>query len=125
MLLILLAHSIMNAGFIARVVSAKTLESEQVEAAMLDGAKPGQIRRLILIPQLLPSLGSAALLVALYSSTSYGLVLTLADGAVATLETEIALSALRDLDLQRAALLALLQTLLTLGLFVWARSFIS
>ncbi len=125
MLLILLAHSIMNAGFIARVVSAKTLESEQVEAAMLDGAKPGQIRRHILIPQLLPSLGSAALLVALYSSTSYGLVLTLADGTVATLETEIALSALRDLDLQRAALLALLQTLLTLGLFVWERSFIS
>lgn len=125
MLLILLAHSIMNAGFIARVVSAKTLESEQVEAAMLDGAKPGQIRRLILIPQLLPSLVSAALMVALYSSTSYGLILTLADGTVATLETEIALSALRDLDLQRAGMLALLQTFLTLTLFIWARTFVS
>jgi thiamine transport system permease protein len=123
MLMILFSHTLMNAGFIARVVASKSLEQEQVEAAVLDGAGRWQIRRQIQIPQLLPSLASASLLVALYSSTSYGLILTLSAGTVETLETEIALAALRDLDLEKAGFLALLQTFLTLGLFFAAKQF--
>jgi thiamine transport system permease protein len=65
---------------------------------------------------------SAGLLVALYSATSYGLVLTLGAGKVDTLETEIATAALRDLDLNFALTLALLQTALTLCFFYLARS---
>lgn len=60
-------------------------------------------------------------MIALYSATSYGLVISLGQGAVATLETEIAISALRDLDLQRAGVLAGLQTLLTITLFMFAQ----
>lgn len=123
MLLILLAHTLMNVGFMARVIAAKSIEQEQVEAARLDGASTGQIRIHIQIPQLLPSVVSAALLVALYSSTSFGLVLTLSDGFVETLETKISLAALRDLDLATAGSLAALQTLLTLVLFLSARGF--
>jgi len=118
MLLLLLAHVLMNSGFLARLVAARGLEKDQLDAAALDGASVWQLRRNIQIPQLLPSLGSAALLVALYSSTSYGLVLTLSDATIQTLETQIALAALRHLDLTTAGTLALLQTLLTLMLFL-------
>lgn len=60
-------------------------------------------------------------MIALYSATSYGLVVSLGQGVVSTLETEIAESALRELDLARAFSLALMQTLMTLGLFLLAQ----
>ena len=123
MFLLLIAHTLMNAGFIARVVASKSLERDQVDAAKLDGASNFQMRRLIQIPQLLPSVASAALLVALYSSTSYGLVLTLTDGKVQTLETQISLSALQYLDLEQASVLALMQTGLTILFFIAATRF--
>jgi thiamine transport system permease protein len=50
-------------------------------------------------------------------------VLTLGRGEVRTLETEISEVALRQLDLPSAAMLALLQTALTVVLFVIARRF--
>ncbi|MFM1993539.1 MAG: hypothetical protein RL537_228 [Actinomycetota bacterium] len=118
---ILFAHLLMNIGFIARVVAASTVPKEQLEAAALDGANRLQTRLLIEIPQQLPGIASASLLVALYSATSYGLVLTLGRGEVRTLETEVSELALRQLDLNSAGLLALLQTLLTIVFFVLAR----
>ncbi len=118
---ILFAHLLMNIGFIARVVAASSVPKEQLEAAALDGANRLQTRLLIEIPQQLPGIASASLLVALYSATSYGLVLTLGRGEVRTLETEVSELALRQLDLNSAGLLALLQTLLTIVFFVLAR----
>jgi thiamine transport system permease protein len=116
------AHVFMNAGFMARVVSANQIPADQMEAASLDGASGLRKRFAIELPQQLPGILSAGLLVALYSATSYGLVLTLGEGKVDTLETEIATSALRDLDLNLALTLALLQTALTLCFFYLARS---
>ena len=116
------AHVFMNAGFMARVVSANQLPADQMEAASLDGASGLRKRFAIELPQQLPGILSAGLLVALYSATSYGLVLTLGAGQVDTLETEIATAALRDLDLSLALTLALLQTALTLCFFYLARS---
>lgn len=118
---IVLAHLLMNLGFIARVVSVSGVLQDQLEAAQLDGASRWQSRILVEIPQQLPGIAAASLLVALYSATSYGLVLTLGRGRVETLETEIAQLALRDLDLGGAALIAMLQTLLTVVLFIFAR----
>jgi thiamine transport system permease protein len=119
-LLILLAHAFMNVGFIGRVVAGSSLAAEQVEAARLDGASDSQIRRNIQLPQQAPAIAAAALLVSLYSATSYGLILLIGAGQVRTLETEIAEAALYRLDLEQAGLLALLQTLLTLLLFLVA-----
>jgi thiamine transport system permease protein len=116
------AHVFMNAGFMARVVSANQIPVDQMEAASLDGASGLRKRFAIELPQQLAGMLSAGLLVALYSTTSYGLVLTLGAGKVDTLETEIATSALRDLDLNLALTLALLQTALTLCFFYLARS---
>ena len=112
----------MNAGFMARVVSANQIPADQLEAASLDGASSVRKRFAIELPQQLAGMLSAGLLVALYSATSYGLVLTLGAGKVDTLETEIATAALRDLDLNFALTLALLQTALTLCFFYLARS---
>ena len=118
---ILFAHLLMNVGFIARVVAASAVPKEQLEAASLDGASKLQTRLLVEIPQQLPGIASASLLVALYSATSYGLVLTLGRGEVRTLETEVSELALRQLDLPAAGVLALLQTLLTVVFFLVAR----
>lgn len=122
MLFIVLAHVFMNFGFIAKVFAGSTIDSEQIEAARLDGATDALIRRRIELPQQIPGLVSAALLVALYSATSYGLVLTLGAGKVKTLETEIAIATLQQLDLESAAIYAALQTLLTFAMFLVARS---
>jgi thiamine transport system permease protein len=118
---IIAAHLLMNIGFVARTVSSLAVPIEQHEAAQLDGASAIQTRLQVLLPQQLPGLAAATLLVALYSATSYGLVLILGRGAVKTLETEIAQAALRELDLVGAGALALMQTLLTMALFLLAR----
>ena len=115
------AHLLMNIGFIARVVAASSVPKEQLEAAQLDGATRWQSRLLVEIPQQLPGIASASLLVALYSATSYGLVLTLGRGQTQTLETEIAELALRELDLAGAGFVAILQTLITVIFFIVAR----
>jgi thiamine transport system permease protein len=122
MLLVVLAHVFMNFGFIAKVFAGSTVDAEQIEAARLDGATDSLIRSRIELPQQIPGLASAALLVALYSATSYGLVLTLGAGKVKTLETEIAIATLQQLDLESAAIYAALQTLLTIAMFLVARS---
>jgi thiamine transport system permease protein len=118
---VIFAHALMNAGFIAVVTAASMVSREQVEAASLDGASRGVIVRRIQLPQQLPALSAAGLLVALYSATSFGLVITLGQGSIRTLETEIAREALQRLDLPQAALLALLQTALTLVFFLFSR----
>ncbi len=115
------AHFVMNAGFIAVVTAASMTPRDQSEAAALDGATPFRIRVHIQLPQQLPALGAAGLLVALYSATSFGLVQTLGQGSIRTLETEIAVAALQRLDLTTAATLALLQSILTVGFFVVAK----
>ena len=120
MLWIIAAHLLMNIGFVARVVASLAVPKEQLEAAELDRATGLQRRLLIELPQQLPGISAAGLLIALYSATSYGLVLSLGRGQVETLETEIAFRALRELDLSGAALLALLQTLLTIAMFLAA-----
>jgi thiamine transport system permease protein len=115
------AHVLMNAGFIAVVTAASMTPRDQSDAAALDGASNWEIKLHIQLPQQLPALSAAGLLVALYSATSFGLVLTLGQGSIRTLETEIVTAALQRLDLPTAAGLAVLQSILTLGFFVVAR----
>jgi thiamine transport system permease protein len=120
-LLILIAHTFMNFGFIARSVANSPITNEQIESAQLEGAPDLKIRFWVELPQLRPQLAAASLLVALYSATSYGLIRVLGNGFVETLETEMASAALVRLDLDMAWQLASLQTLLTLLLFFMSR----
>ena len=121
MFLIIAAHVFMNFGFIGKVFSATTIDSEQIESARLAGATDRQIRLRIELPQQRHGIIAAALLVALYSATSFGLVVTLGAGKVRNLETEIAIAALQNLDLNLAATFAFLQTLLTIAMFLLSR----
>ena len=121
MLLVITAHVFMNFGFIARVFAGSSIDTEQVEAARLDGASDNLIRSRIEFPQQVAGLVSASLLVALYSATSFGLLLTLGAGQVKTLETEIAIATLQQLDLEKAGLYAALQTLLTIAMFLLSK----
>jgi thiamine transport system permease protein len=120
-LAVIMAHAFMNAGFIAVVSASSMVPKDQVEAAHLDGATRFQTRLRIQLPQQLPALSAAGLLVALYSATSFGLVITLGQGSVQTLETQIAISALQELDLQTAGWLAALQTLMTVLFFALSK----
>jgi thiamine transport system permease protein len=120
-LIILVAHTFMNFGFIARSVANSPITNEQIESARLEGASDLKIRYWVELPQLRPQLAAASLLVALYSATSFGLIRVLGNGFVETLETEIAEAALVRLDLDMAWQLASLQTLLTLLLFFMFR----
>ena len=117
---VLVAHILMNAGYLASLIVANAPEKSVLESALLAGASGWQIRRFIELPYLLPALAPGLLLVALYSATSFGLVRTLGMG-LQTLETEIASAAMRDLDLSMAGLLATLQTTITLLMFLLAR----
>ena len=121
MFLIIAANVFMNFGFIGKVFASTTIDSEQVESARLAGASDRQIRLRIELPQQRQGITAAALLVALYSATSFGLVVTLGAGKVKTLETEIAVAALQNLDLNLAATFAVLQTVLTVAMFLLSR----
>lgn len=121
LLAVIAAHALMNAGFIAVVTAASMVPADQLEAAALDGASPRQVSWLIQLPQQLPALAAAGLLVGLYSATSYGLIITLGQGSIQTLETEIVEASLQRLDLPGAALLAVLQSSLTLAFFLVSR----
>lgn len=120
---LVLAHALMNIGFLASVTAGglSAIERELNEAARVSGANPAQITRFVELPMLRRSLASAALLVAVYSSTSYGLVLMLGGGTVSTLETAVSQAALQRLALGEAGWLAsgqLLLSLLMIGLAV-------
>jgi thiamine transport system permease protein len=112
---IIAAHVFVNYSIAVRTVGGvwASLDSEIEEAAQLDGA--GRLKTLfaISLPQLRPSIFSASALVFLFSATSFGIVLVLGGGQVLAIETAIYFAATQFLDLEAAAALVLVQTLIT------------
>jgi thiamine transport system permease protein len=117
---IIAAHVFVNYSIAVRTIGGvwATMDQEIEEAAELDGA--GRLRTLLAIslPQLRPAIFSAAALVFLFSATSFGIVLVLGGGQVQTIETAIYFSATQFLDLEGAAALVLVQTLITAAAFL-------
>jgi thiamine transport system permease protein len=117
---IIAAHVFVNYSIAVRTIGGvwASLDSEIEEAAELDGA--GRLKSLLAIslPQLRPAIFSAAALVFLFSATSFGIVLVLGGGQVQTIETAIYFSATQFLDLEGAAALVLVQTLITAAAFL-------
>jgi thiamine transport system permease protein len=114
------AHVFVNYSIAIRTIGGvwATMDSEIEEAAELDGA--GRLKTLLSIslPQLRPAIFSAAALVFLFSVTSFGIVLVLGGGQVQTIETAIFFSATQFLDLEAAAALVLIQTLIAAAAFL-------
>ena len=117
---IIAAHVFVNYSIAVRTIGGvwAGLETEIDEAAELDGA--GRLRTLLAVslPQLRPAIFSAAALVFLFSATSFGIVLVLGGGQVQTIETAIYFSTTQFLDLESAAALVFIQTLITAAAFL-------
>jgi thiamine transport system permease protein len=108
---ILLAHAFFNYAVVVRVVGGlwAQLDPRQEEAARLLGAGPFAAWRRVTLPALAPALAAAALLVFLFTFTSFGTIQILGGPRYATLEVEIYRQTAQLLDLPTAAVLSLLQ----------------
>ncbi|HEY7796265.1 MAG TPA: ABC transporter permease subunit [Microbacteriaceae bacterium] len=116
---ILVAHVFLNMGLIIRAVGSRiaSLDEHQIEAAKLDGADGLRLWREIIFPQLSSTIAASSVLVFLYSATSFGIIRLLGGGSIETIETEIFVEALRNLDVAEASRLAFVQTVITVAAF--------
>ena len=116
--MILLAHVFYNVAVVVRLVGGfwANLNPRLVEAARVLGASRRQAFREITLPLLRPSLLSAALLIFLFTFTSFGVILILGGPQFSTLETEIYRQYVTFLRPDIAALLSLVQIIFTFAL---------
>lgn len=109
-----------NVSVVVRTVGSfwEGLDRRTEEAAAALGASPLRVLATITLPALLPAIASAASVVFLFCSTSFGIVLTLGGLRYANVETEIYQLTTQDLDLQAAAALSVLQIAVITALLV-------
>ncbi|MFE6224428.1 MULTISPECIES: iron ABC transporter permease [unclassified Streptomyces] len=108
---ILLAHVFFNYAVVVRTVGGlwAQLDPRQEEAARVLGASRWTAWRTVTLPALAPAVSAAALMVFLFTFTSFGVVQILGGDAYTTLEAEIYRQTARLLDLRTAAVLTLTQ----------------
>jgi len=108
---ILAAHVFFNVAIVIRVVGGRWagLDRRPEEAARVLGATPWAAFRAATLPRLAPVIGSAGVLVFLFSFTSFGVILILGGPRKATIETEIYRNAIFRQEFDVAAVLALIQ----------------
>lgn len=111
-----------NVSVVVRTVGSywEGLDRRTEEAASALGASGLQVFRTVTLPALLPAITSAASVVFLFCSTSFGVVLTLGGLRYANIETEIYQLTTQELDLQAAAALSVLQVAVITGLLVFS-----
>lgn len=109
-----------NVSVVVRTVGSfwEGLDRRTEEAAAALGASPLRVLATVTLPALLPAIASAASVVFLFCSTSFGIVLTLGGLRYSNVETEIYQLTTQDLDLRAAAALSVLQVLVITGLLV-------
>src|SRR5262249_4848311 len=114
--LILLAHIFYNYSLVLRIVGGfwSTLDTRLEQAAAVLGAGRLRAFREITLPLLLPAIGAAALLIFIFTFSSFGVVLLLGGPNFATVEVEIYRQTAQFLRLDVAAALSLVQMLATL-----------
>lgn len=108
---ILLAHVFFNYAVVVRTVGGlwSQLDPRQEEAARVLGAGRFAAWRRVILPALAPAVAAAALMVFLFTFTSFGVVQILGGPAYSTLEVEIYRQTAQLLDLPTAAVLTLVQ----------------
>ena len=119
-LLIITANTFMNSGLAARIIGStwQSIGNDETDSAALDGAGKVRIFFSITLVQLRGAYAAAGFLIFLYCSANFGIILVLGDEKTRSIETSIYVSAVENLDLSRAAGLVLIQTILTLLLFL-------
>lgn len=116
---VVLAHAYYNYGFAARLLQTHLERRPRrlEQAARMLGASAPQAALRVSLPLLLPAMAAVAVLVFLFSFASFGVVLYLGGGRVATLDTLLYANASGGFPAwDRAAALGLLQLLLNLAL---------
>ena len=119
---ILIAHVFFNYAVVVRTVGAywSTLDTRMEDQAQVLGASRSRVFWEVTFPRLKPAITAAAVIVFLFSFTSFATVLILGGPARATLETEIYRYAIHRVELTSASSLALLQLVTVVGLVLWA-----
>ncbi|QCC52907.1 ABC transporter permease [Halapricum salinum] len=114
---IIVAHAFYNAPLVTRLVTTawESVDRRQVESARAMGASPLSAFRDVVLPAILPSLLTAALLTFVFTFMSFPIVLALGDLRLATVEVWV-FARVQALDLSEAATLATLETVLSLAL---------
>ncbi len=118
--IILLAHVFYNYTIVLRLVGGfwSNLNPQLTEASQMLGASRWHAFRHITLPLLMPAIGAAALLIFIFSFTSFGVVLILGGPRFATLEVEIYRQAVNLFNLPVAAALAIIQIIFILILML-------
>ena len=108
---ILLAHVFFNVAVVIRTVGGlwAQLDPQQEEAARMLGAGRFHAWRTVTLPALAPAVAAAALMVFLFTFSSFGVVQILGGPRFSTLEVEIYRQTAQLLDLRTAAVLTMLQ----------------
>ncbi|MFD7440661.1 ABC transporter permease [Streptomyces sp. NPDC059909] len=108
---ILLAHVFFNYAVVVRTVGGlwAQFDPRQEEAARVLGAGRFAAWRRVTLPALTPAVAAAALMVFLFTFTSFGVVQILGGPAYSTVEVEIYRQTAVRLDLSTAAVLTLVQ----------------
>ncbi|AGS72102.1 ABC transporter permease [Streptomyces collinus] len=108
---ILLAHVFFNYAVVVRTVGGlwAQLDPRQEQAARMLGASPLRAWRKVTLPALGPAVAAAALMVFLFTFTSFGVVQILGGPTFSTLEVEIYRQTSEVFDLSTAAVLTLVQ----------------
>lgn len=108
---ILLAHVFFNYAVVVRTVGGlwAQLDPRQEEAARMLGASRAKAWRTVTLPALAPAVAAAALMVFLFTFTSFGVVQILGGPTFSTLEVEIYRQTSEIFDLSTAAVLTLIQ----------------
>jgi thiamine transport system permease protein len=108
---ILVAHVFFNYAVVVRTVGGilGRVDPKLEQAARVLGASPWRAFREVTWPIIKPAVLSSALVVFLFTFTSFGVVKILGDGRIRTLETEIYTETVDYLNLRTAAVLALVQ----------------
>ncbi|WP_202501327.1 iron ABC transporter permease [Streptomyces sp. SID5785] len=108
---ILIAHVFFNYAVVVRTVGGlwAQLDPRQEEAARMLGASRFAVWRRVTLPALGPAVAAAALMVFLFTFTSFGVVQILGGPGFSTLEVEIYRQTAQIFDLSTAAVLTLVQ----------------
>ncbi|HEX9371755.1 MAG TPA: iron ABC transporter permease [Roseiflexaceae bacterium] len=114
--LVLLAHVFYNYSVVLRIVGGfwSTLDTRIEQAAAVLGASRPRVFREVTLPLLLPAIGAAALLVFIFSFSSFGVIRILGGPRFATVEVEIYRLTADLARLDVAAALSLVQMAATL-----------
>ncbi|MGQ9925445.1 MAG: ABC transporter permease [Chloroflexaceae bacterium] len=121
---VLVAHVFYNYTVVLRLVGGSwaNLDPRLEEAAMVLGDSRLRALLRVTLPLLAPALGAAALLIFIFTFTSFGVMVILGGPRLATLEVEIYRQTAQLLRLDVAATLAFMQLICTLGVsFAYTR----